>query len=66
MQLLALLLALLCCFVSFLGGFLYAEVKGVGVKEKKTPELTEIEKRKLEREKRDFDNFNSYNGDEQS
>ncbi len=59
-------LIVLCCFASFLSGFLYAAVKGVALKEKKAPELTETEKRKLERDKRDFDNFNSYNGDEQS
>ena len=65
MHLLALLLALLCCLASFLSGFLYAEVKGVGVKEKKTPELTENEKRKLENYKKEYNNFMNYSGDEQ-
>ncbi len=65
MQALALILVLLCCLISFLSGFLFAVIKGVAYKKKKTPELTENEKRKLRLSEMEYNNFLNYTGDEQ-
>lgn len=53
------------CLLAFMCGFLLAITRGVVVKRHEQPELTEIEKIKLERKKREYDNFLNYDGSEQ-
>lgn len=65
MESLYIILVLICCLLSFLGGFIFALVKGAPIERKDRPELTEAEKRKLEKEKKEYENFLTYDGDEQ-
>lgn len=62
---LALLFLALCVVLAFLSGYSLAVIKGFPLFRKTPPEPTEAEKRKLERQKRDDENFMSYDGSEQ-
>ncbi len=65
MESLLIILVLICCLFSFLSGFIFAMIKGAPIERKERPELTETEKRKLEKEKKEYENFLTYDGSEQ-
>lgn len=59
------ILCLICCLFSFLCGILFAMIKGISVKKNEISELTEADKLKKEKEKREYENFLKYDGSTQ-
>ena len=60
------LFCLVCCFISFMCGFLYAKNKEIRNEPRAQPELNPEDERKAEKEKKEFDNFMTYDGSEQT
>ena len=61
-----LLFCLICCFISFMCGFLYVKNKEVKNEPRAQPEPSPEDERKAEKEKKEFDNFMTYDGSEQN
>jgi hypothetical protein len=59
---LLILFIIVLCLLFFLGGFLVAVTKGIAVKRTEEPALSEEEKRKREKAKREYENFLRYDG----
>lgn len=62
---LVLLFLALCVMLAFLCGYSFAVIKGIPSLRKAPLEPTEAEKRKIEKEQKEYENFLKYDGSEQ-
>ena len=60
-----LIFCLICCFIFFLCGFMIAFNKFGKSAPRTEPELSEEDKNKIKRQKKEYDNFMSYDGSSQ-
>lgn len=55
----------LCIVLAFLSGYAIAVIKGVPSFQKASPELSEAEKQKIAKQRKEYENFLSFDGDSQ-